>query len=45
MTNLTKSLKETIEELIDLEPYNIIRMKLILVNAIGDLNLEKDKNK
>ena len=39
MTNLAKSLKEKIEELMDLEPYNDIRMKLILDNAIGDLNL------
>ena len=39
MTNLAKSLKEKIEELMDLEPYNDIRMKLILDNAIVDLNL------
>ena len=39
MTKLTKILKERIEGLIDLEPYNIIRMRLILDNAIGGLNL------
>ena len=39
MPNLTKSLKEKTERLIDLRPYNIIRMRLILDNAIGELNL------
>ena len=34
-----KKTKERIEGLIDLEPYNIIRMRLILDNAIGELNL------
>ena len=34
-----KKTKERIEGLIDLESYNIIRMRLILDNAIGDLNL------
>ena len=47
MSNLTKILKERIEKLIDLRPYNTIRMKLILDNAIGELNLmiaDKTKN-
>ena len=45
-TNLTESLKEIIKKLIDLELYNFIRTRLILDNAIGDLNLEiKDKIK
>ena len=39
MSNPTKSLKERIERLIDLKPYNTIRMNLILDNAIGELNL------
>ena len=39
-TNLTESLKEIIKKLIDLELYNFIRTRLILDNAIVDLNLE-----
>ena len=37
-TNQTKSLKPRTQ--IDLEPYNFIRARLILDNAIGDLNVE-----
>ena len=39
ISNPTKRLKERIERLIDLKPYNTVRMKLILDNAIGVLNL------
>ena len=39
MPNPTKILKERIERLIDLKPYHTIKMKLILDNAIGELNL------
>ena len=39
MSNPAKSLKERIERLIDLKPYNTIRINLILDNAICELNL------
>ena len=39
MPNLIKSPKKTTERLTDLKPYNTIRVKLILENAIGELNL------
>ena len=39
MSNPTKILKERIERLIDLVPYNTIRMKLILNKAIDEINL------
>ena len=39
MSNPTKSLKERIERLIDLKPYHTMKMKLILDNGIGELNL------
>ena len=39
ISNPPKRLKERIERLIDLKPYNTVRMKLILDNAIGELNL------
>ena len=39
ISNPPKRLKERIERLIDLKPYNTVRMKLILDNAIGVLNL------
>ena len=39
MANLTKGLKEKTERLKDLRPYNINRMRLILDNTIGELNL------
>ena len=39
MPNLTKGLKEKSERLKDLRPYNIIRMRLILDNTIGEPNL------
>ena len=34
-----KNLKEEIEELIDLEPFNIIRIKLIIERATDEINL------
>ena len=39
MPNLIKSPKKRTERLTDLKPYNTIRVKLILENAIGELNL------
>ena len=39
MSNPTEILKERIERLIDLVPYNTIRMKLILNKAIDEINL------
>ena len=39
MQNTTKSIKERIERLIDLDPYNAIRMELLLDKAIGEVNL------
>ena len=39
MSNPTKSLKERIERLIDLKPYHTMKIKLILDNGIGELNL------
>ena len=36
-----KNIKESMERLIDLKPYNIIRMKIILDNPINQLNLMK----
>ena len=39
MPNLTKSPKKRTEWLIGLKTYNTIRVKLILENAIGELNL------
>ena len=45
MPNLIKILKERIERLINLEPINIIRMKLIINRAIDEINLMKDEMK
>ena len=46
LANQAKSLKERVEELIDLEPHNFIRRRLIFGNSIGDLGLDvKDKIK
>ena len=45
MPNLIKILKERIERLINLEPINIIRMKLIINRAIEEINLMKDEMK
>ena len=39
MTNLAKSPKEKIERLLDLKPYNTIRLKLVLDNTIVELSL------
>ena len=39
MSNLKKNLNEEIEEIIDLEPFNIIRMKLIIKRATDEINL------
>ena len=39
MQNTTKGIKERIERLIDLDPYNAIRMELLLDKAIGEVNL------
>ena len=39
MPNLTKSPKKRTEWLIGLKTYNTIKVKLILENAIGELNL------
>ena len=38
MSSPTKILKERIERLINLAPYNTIRMKLILDKAINEIN-------
>ena len=39
MPNLAKSPKEKIERLLDLKPYNTIRLKLVLDNTIAELSL------
>ena len=39
MLNLAKSPKEKIERLLDLKPYNTIRLKLVLDNTIAELSL------
>ena len=39
MSTPIKSLKEKIERLIDLEPYNTIRINLILNKGLDELNL------
>ena len=39
MTNLAKSPKEKIERLLDLKPYNTIRLKLVLDNTIVEFSL------
>ena len=39
MSNLKKNLNEEIEEIIDLEPFNIIRLKLVIKRATDEINL------
>ena len=39
MSNLKKNLNEEIEEIIDLEPFNIIRLKLAIKRATDEINL------
>ena len=45
MSSPTKILKERVEELINLAPYNTIRMKLMLDKAMHEINLIIEEEK
>ena len=45
MSSPTKILKERVEELINLAPYNTIRMKLMLDKVIHEINLIIEEEK